>query len=246
MYHLKSIGLGEQAPPANTLAYQNWNKRAPGWQRVPAAQTLELRKSLAHWYALRPYGTLGGLNAPAAAQVDGVAVVTGELRVWLPVNLWRYFAGLGILKRPYSVGTFAAVPLPPGLPAMDVLPQGAQWPAVTVNRLAPFTRAKTYATARALPSGASVTPVESTGRPELRLDMLRPLALDPAAALSVLSLELTRLTLDEGIAWAVEGDQLYVWTRRWLRGVYRPRLAACATHVRKLLVEAADRAAGTA
>ena len=248
MYDLTTVGAGEKAPPPNTLAYQNWNSRAAGWRRLPAQQALDLRKALAPWYVVRPYGSLGGVTALAVGEIDGVRVVTGELRAWHPVNLWRYLGGLGLTKRPYTLSTIAVVRLSRPLPEVDVLPHGCEWPAIRVNKLPPFTRAQVRGSVRALPSGAPGSPVitdtdyddrDRDGRSALRLDRLRPLAADPAAVFSMLSPELAALTLDEGIAWAVADGRLCVWTRRWLRGVHRPRLAACAAHVYRLLDEAA-------
>lgn len=250
MYDLTIVGAGEKAPPPNTLAYQNWNARAAGWRRLPAQQALDLRKALASWYVVRPYGSLGGVTALAVGKVGGadgdLDIVTGELRAWHPVNLWRYLGGLGLTKRPYTLSTIAVVSLPRPLPEIDVLPQGREWPTIRVNKLPPFTRPQVRGSARTLPSGEPGIPIAAAddggdrdGRSALRLDRLRPLAADPAAALRMLSPEIAALTLDEGIAWAVVDGRLCVWTRRWLRGVYRPRLAACAAHVYRLLDEAA-------
>jgi hypothetical protein len=254
MYDLTTVGAGEKAPPPNTLAYQNWNARAAGWRRLPAQQALDLRKALAPWYVVRPYGSLGGVTALAVGEIDGVDVVTGELRAWHPVNLWRYLGGLGLTKRPYTLSTIAVVGLSRPLPEVDVLPHSCEWPTIRVNKLPPFTRAQLRGSVRTLPSGAPGTLLindnvnnndggdnhrgAGNGRPAPRLDRLRPLAADPAAALRILSPELAALTLDEGIAWAVVDGRLCVWTRRWLRGVHRPRLAACAAHVHRLLDEA--------
>ncbi len=240
MYDLRTVGAGERVPVPNSLAYQHWNDRAHGWHRLPAQQALDLRKALASWYVVRPYGTLGGITALAVADVEGVEVVTGELRAWHPVNVWRYIAGLGLTKRPYTLSTLAVVTLPRPLPEIDVLPQGSAWPTIRVNKLPPFTRPRIRGSARALPSGALGTDIlTADGKPVLKLEKLQPIAAEPADALRMLSPELAALTLDEGIAWAVADGRLCVWTRRWIRGVHRPRLAACAAHVHRLLDAAA-------
>ena len=241
MYDLKTVGAGEQAPPPNSLAYRSWNDRAQGWNRYPAQQTLELRQTIARWYVLRPYGRVGGLGNLATALVDEVPVVTGEIHSRRPVSFWRYAAGFGLRKPLTTIGTIAVVPVSAALAAIDVLPQPMGWPPITVSRFPPFTRKKSYAMHRALPSGAPVSELPEPGSAGPRIDRLRPIAADPSAALSMLSPELARLALDEGVAWAVEAGQLYVWTHRWLRGVHRPRLAACAVHISRLLADGGTR-----
>lgn len=244
MYGLRDVGAGEKAPPPNTLAYQNWIARAPGWGRCPAQQALDLRRAVAHWYVLRPYSRLGGLHDLAAGDVEGTAVVTGDFRCWIPTSTWRYLAGFGFTARPFTTGTMACLPAPPGLTALDVLPDPMGWPPVTVNRLPPFTRPATLAVTRALPSGSPGTPVTTPAAAAEEPRRLNPIAADPAAASAVLGRPLARLTLAEGVAWAVDDGRLFVWTHRYLRGAHRPRLAACAAKIRNLLAEPAPTSTG--